>query len=139
MKKRYIIISINLSTQTKAGELRKFDNELCRCHLYLSELFFLSDLHQAFEWIGPIRHERCFNSHPILYRILEGISGPHSPAPRIGKNVFSRFYVCFLAHLSEAQVSYCHSAPSGVRRPASGVRRKLFTFSTSSPERLNRF
>ena len=42
----------------------------------------------------------------------------------------------------KARVSYCHSASSVVRpsvRPSSSVVRKLFTFSTSSPERLDGF
>ena len=43
----------------------------------------------------------------------------------------------------KGRVSYCHSAPSVIRpsvRPSSSsVWRKLFTFSTSSPEPLDRF
>ena len=44
------------------------------------------------------------------------------------------FFICYLFSSPEpkARVSYCHSAPSVRRRPS--VRRKLFTFSTSSPE-----
>ena len=54
--------------------------------------------------------------------------------------------ILFSSPEPKAQVSYCHSVASGVRRPASGVRRrrrrrrrKLFTFSTSSSERLKGF
>ena len=63
-------------------------------------------------------------------------------------NHFSKYWHCFIFSSPEpkARVSYCHSAPSVVRpsvRPSSVVRRpsvrKLFTFSTSSPEPLDGF
>ena len=60
-----------------------------------------------------------------------------------GVFVWSRCYldfsvgVFFSSHEPKARVSYCHSATSVVR--PSYVRRKLLTFSTSSPKALDGF
>ena len=56
--------------------------------------------------------------------------------------MFHKHVFIFSSPEPKARVSYCHSAPSSVRRrrrrPLSSVR-KLFTFSTSSPKPLDGF
>ena len=67
--------------------------------------------------------------------ILDISSNKIFKAVRVGERTETRNYSFFSSPEPKARVSYCHSAPSVVRPSV----RKLFTFSTSSPEPLDEF
>ena len=92
-----------------------------------------------------------YNIHDLtFYRITRGLHGAFAMGEECRRSLFRTtgpvlFGTCiFSSPEPKARVSYCHSALSVVRpsvRPSvrlSGVR-KLFTFSTSSPEPLDGF
>ena len=79
-----------------------------------------------------------------MVSLVEYIHAKYEVSISYGSNVMAKVKV-FSSPEPKARVSYCHSAPSVVRpsvrrrrrRPSSV--RKLFTFSTSSPEPLDGF